>query len=64
MRKVGLIGLGVMDLPMAASLVKGGHQMFAHHRKALPAQLAGQGVARQADIIMLLPVTAHVAPVL
>ena len=64
MRNVGLIGLGIMGLPMAASLVKGGHQLFAHHHKALAAQLAGQGLARQADIIMLPPVTPHIASVL
>jgi 2-hydroxy-3-oxopropionate reductase len=64
MRNVGLIGLGIMGLPMAASLVEGGHQLFAHDHKAPPAQLAGQGVARQADIIMLLPVTPHIVSVL
>ncbi|PWF47803.1 2-hydroxy-3-oxopropionate reductase [Massilia glaciei] len=74
MSKVGFIGLGIMGAPMAAHLLKGGHQLFAHARKPLPADLAGQGavacasgreVAQQADIIFIMvPDTPHVASVL
>jgi 2-hydroxy-3-oxopropionate reductase len=74
MSKVGFIGLGIMGAPMAAHILKGGHQLFAHDHKPLPADLAGQGavacasgkeVAQQADIIIIMvPDTPHVASVL
>jgi 2-hydroxy-3-oxopropionate reductase len=74
MSKVGFIGLGIMGAPMAANIVNGGHQLFAHDHKPLPAQLAalgvvacasGEEVARQADIIIIMvPDTPHVASVL
>ena len=74
MSKVGFIGLGIMGHPMAANILKGGHQLFAHDHKPLPADLAEQGavscasgeeVARQADIIIVMvPDTPHVASVL
>jgi 2-hydroxy-3-oxopropionate reductase len=74
MSKVGFIGLGIMGHPMAANILKGGHQLFAHDHKPLPADLAGQGavscasgkeVAQQADIIIIMvPDTPHVASVL
>ena len=74
MSKVGFIGLGIMGHPMAANILKGGHQLFAHDHKPLPADLAEQGavscasgeeVARQADIIIIMvPDTPHVASVL
>jgi 2-hydroxy-3-oxopropionate reductase len=74
MSKVGFIGLGIMGHPMAANILMGGHQLFAHDHKPLPADLAGQGavacasgkeVAQQADIIIIMvPDTPHVASVL
>lgn len=74
MSKVGFIGLGIMGVPMAANILKGGHQLFAHDHKPLPADLASQGavacasgkeVAQQADIIIIMvPDTPHVASVL
>ncbi|MES3025746.1 MAG: 2-hydroxy-3-oxopropionate reductase [Pseudomonadota bacterium] len=74
MSKVGFIGLGIMGAPMAAHLIKGGHELYAHDHKPLPADLAGQGsvacassqeVAQQADIIFIMvPDTPHVASVL
>jgi 2-hydroxy-3-oxopropionate reductase len=74
MSKIGFIGLGIMGVPMAANILKGGHQLFAHDHKPLPADLAGQGavacasgreVAQQADIIIIMvPDTPHVASVL
>jgi 2-hydroxy-3-oxopropionate reductase len=74
MSKIGFIGLGIMGAPMAAHILKGGHQLYAHDHKPLPADLAGQGavacasgreVAQQADIIIIMvPDTPHVASVL
>jgi 2-hydroxy-3-oxopropionate reductase len=74
MSKVGFIGLGIMGAPMAAHILKGGHQLYVHDIKPLPADLAGQGalacgsgkeVAQQADIVIIMvPDTPHVAAVL
>jgi 2-hydroxy-3-oxopropionate reductase len=74
MSKVGFIGLGIMGVPMAANILKGGHQLFAHDHKPLPADLtaagavacaSGQEVAQQADIVIIMvPDTPHVASVL
>ncbi|MYN09732.1 2-hydroxy-3-oxopropionate reductase [Pseudoduganella aquatica] len=74
MSKVGFIGLGIMGAPMAANLLKGGHQLFVQQRKPLPPQLVELGavgcatskeVAQNADIIiMMVPDTPQVAEVL
>ncbi|NRR32512.1 2-hydroxy-3-oxopropionate reductase [Oxalobacteraceae bacterium] len=74
MSKVGFIGLGVMGSPMAANILKGGHELFVLERKALPAELvtlgavgcaSGRDVARRADaIIVMVPDTPDVAAVL
>jgi 2-hydroxy-3-oxopropionate reductase len=74
MSKVGFIGLGIMGAPMAAHILKGGHELYVHDIKPLPADLAEQGaiacgsgkeVAQQADIVIIMvPDTAHVAAVL
>ena len=71
---IGFIGLGIMGTPMAAHLVKGGHQLFLHDVKPIPAELAelgaracasGREVAQQADVIIIMvPDTPHVAAVL
>jgi 2-hydroxy-3-oxopropionate reductase len=59
---------------MAGNILKGGHQLFVHDIKPLPADLAEQGavacasgkeVAQQADIVIIMvPDTPHVAAVL
>ena len=74
MSKLGFIGLGIMGAPMAAHLVKAGHEVFLYTRSQVPADLlTGKGVAcasakdvaEQADIIFLmLPDTPDVAAVL
>ncbi|MDB5936079.1 MAG: 2-hydroxy-3-oxopropionate reductase, partial [Massilia sp.] len=74
MSKIGFIGLGIMGVPMAANLLKGGHQLYAHDHKPLPVELAAHGaiacasgkeVAQQADIVIIMvPDTPHVASVL
>jgi 2-hydroxy-3-oxopropionate reductase len=74
MSKVGFIGLGIMGAPMAAHILKGGHELFVHDIKPLPQELAalgafacgsGKEVAQQADIvIVMVPDTPHVAAVL
>jgi 2-hydroxy-3-oxopropionate reductase len=74
MSKIGFIGLGIMGAPMAGHLLAGGHQLFAHDHKPLPAALADAGavacasskeVAEQADVIIIMvPDTPHVASVL
>ena len=74
MSKLGFIGLGIMGNPMAANLLKGGHELFVHTRRAVPAELTAAGavacanateVAQKADVIFLmLPDTPDVAKVL
>jgi 2-hydroxy-3-oxopropionate reductase len=74
MSKVGFIGLGIMGSPMAANLLKGGHELYVHDVKPMPAELAQQGaqgcasgseVAEKAEIIIIMvPDTPHVAAVL
>jgi 2-hydroxy-3-oxopropionate reductase len=74
MSKVGFIGLGIMGSPMAAHILKGGHELFVHDIKPLPAELtelgaaacsSGKEVAQRADIvIVMVPDTPHVAAVL
>ena len=74
MNKLGFIGLGIMGAPMAAHLVKAGHEVFLNTRSQVPADLlTGKGVAcasakevaEKADIIFLmLPDTPDVAAVL
>ena len=74
MSKLGFIGLGIMGAPMAAQLVKAGHEVFLNTRSQVPADLlTGKGVAcasakevaEKADIIFLmLPDTPDVAAVL
>ena len=74
MSKLGFIGLGIMGTPMATNLLKGGHELFVHTRRTVPAELVALGaqacahateVARRADIVFLmLPDTPDVAAVL
>ena len=68
--KVGFIGLGIMGSPMAANLLKGGHQVFLYSIPSIPQALvdvggtacvSGKAVAEQADIIItMVPDTPHV----
>ncbi|MGG1944629.1 2-hydroxy-3-oxopropionate reductase [Trinickia sp. NRRL B-1857] len=74
MSKVGFIGLGIMGAPMAAHLLKSGHELFAHTRRQVPSELTAAGaqpcenakaVAEAADIVItMLPDTADVEKVL
>ena len=72
MSNVGFIGLGIMGAPMAANLLKGGHALFVHSSRPLPADLAGATscasfaeVAQKADVIItMVPDTPQVASVL
>ncbi len=74
MSKLGFIGLGIMGAPMAAHLVKAGHEVFLATRSKVPAELltgqavacaSAQEVAEKADIIfMMLPDTPDVQKVL
>ena len=68
--KVGFVGLGIMGSPMAANLIKGGHQLFLYSIPSVPPALVGAGgvacasgkeVAQKADIIItMVPDTPHV----
>jgi 2-hydroxy-3-oxopropionate reductase len=74
MSKVGFIGLGIMGKPMAANILKGGHELYAHDHKPVSQELAALGaiacasaqeVAQRADIVIIMvPDTPHVASVL
>jgi 2-hydroxy-3-oxopropionate reductase len=74
MSKLGFIGLGIMGNPMAAHLVKAGHEVFLTTLSQVPAELTAAGgvacanaqeVTQRADIIFLmLPDTPDVAKVL
>jgi len=74
MSKLGFIGLGIMGTPMAAHLIKAGHQLFMTTLGPVPAELSAAGgaacataqeVTQQADIIFLmLPDTPDVNKVL
>ncbi|HEY3050025.1 MAG TPA: 2-hydroxy-3-oxopropionate reductase [Polaromonas sp.] len=74
MSKLGFIGLGIMGAPMAAHLIKAGHEVFLNTRSKVAADLltgsakacaSAREVAEQADIIFLmLPDTPDVAKVL
>lgn len=73
--KVGFIGLGIMGKPMALNLIKGGHTLFVHSRRAetmRPAQDAGaqacaspKEVAAESEVtIVMVPDTPDVEQVL
>ncbi len=74
MSKLGFVGLGIMGKPMAAHLIKAGHEVFLTTLSQVPAELTAAGgvacasaqeVAQRADIIFLmLPDTPDVAKVL
>jgi len=74
MSNVGFIGLGIMGKPMAANLIKGGHQLFLHSRSGVPQELTAAGgtacgsareVAQKSDIVItMVPDTPDVEKVL
>ncbi len=74
MSTIGFIGLGIMGAPMAAHLIKAGHEVFLNTRSKIPADLltgsatacaSPREVAERADIIfMMLPDTPDVEKVL
>jgi 2-hydroxy-3-oxopropionate reductase len=72
--KVGFIGLGIMGLPMAGHLLKGGHTLHTWARKSVPKALldagaiscaSGKEVAQKSDaVVIMVPDTPDVAQVL
>ena len=70
MSKIGFVGLGIMGSPMAANLIKGGHELFLYSIPSVPGALveaggkacaSGREVAQKADIIItMVPDTPHV----
>ncbi|MBS7812243.1 2-hydroxy-3-oxopropionate reductase [Roseococcus pinisoli] len=71
--KIGFIGLGIMGLPMAQNLAKGGHEVIVPERASLSAESRaafqvvadGTAVAKAAEIIILMvPDTPDVERVL
>ena len=68
--QVGFVGLGIMGSPMAANLIKGGHQLFLYSIPTIPQPLVeaggkacanGKEVAQKSDIIItMVPDTPHV----
>ena len=70
MAKIGFVGLGIMGSPMAAHLIKGGHEVFMYSISSVPADLVSAGgkacangkeAAQQAEIIIIMvPDTPHV----
>jgi 2-hydroxy-3-oxopropionate reductase len=74
MAKLGFIGPGIMGAPMAANLLRGGHQLFVHGRSSVPATLIEGGatqcaspreVAEQSEFIFIMvPDTPDVERVL
>jgi len=49
MAKVGFIGPGIMGAPMAANLLKGGHELFVYGRRTVPDSLLEAGAKRCAS---------------
>jgi 2-hydroxy-3-oxopropionate reductase len=72
--QVGFVGLGIMGSPMAANLIKAGHELFLHSRSQVPQELvaaggracaSGKDVAGRADVVItMVPDTPHVAAAL
>ena len=61
--KIGFIGLGIMGIPMAGHLIKGGHELLLHTRSGVPDELIKAGgtacksakeVAQSADLIITM----------
>ena len=68
--KIGFVGLGIMGSPMAANLIKGGHELFLYSIPSVPQALvdaggkacaSGKEVAQKADVVItMVPDTPHV----
>jgi 2-hydroxy-3-oxopropionate reductase len=68
--KIGFVGLGIMGSPMAANLIKSGHDLFLYSIPSVPPSLvdaggsactSGREVAQKADVIItMVPDTPHV----
>ena len=68
--KIGFVGLGIMGSPMAANLIKGGHELFLYSIPSVPQVLvdaggkacaSGKEVAQKADVVItMVPDTPHV----
>jgi 3-hydroxyisobutyrate dehydrogenase-like beta-hydroxyacid dehydrogenase len=54
---IGFIGLGIMGRPMAASLLKAGHALFAHDHKPVP---EGRIELHQKDLALALASAAQI----
>ncbi len=71
---VGFIGLGIMGLPMAGNLIKGGHKLYVHDVRPVAQSLLDAGavgcassreVAQRSEIVItMVPDTPHVAAAL
>ena len=74
MANIGFVGLGIMGLPMALNVGKGGHALFLTSRSGVPPELIAAGgtpcgsakeVAQRADILItMVPDTPDVEAVL
>ena len=74
MSKLGFVGLGIMGTPMAAHLIKAGHEVSLYSIQGAPEALvkaggverkSGKDVAKNADVIFIMvPDTPHVAAAL
>ena len=74
MSALGFIGLGIMGKPMAAHLIRGGHQLHLHSRSGVPPELVAAGgvacsggreVAERSEVVFtMLPDTPDVERVL
>jgi 2-hydroxy-3-oxopropionate reductase len=74
MSKLGFVGLGIMGTPMAAHLIKAGHEVSLYSIQGAPEELvkaggiarqSGKEVAQNADVIFIMvPDTPHVAAAL
>ena len=74
MSKIGFVGLGIMGTPMAANLIKAGHEVFLYSIPSIPEALiqaggkacaSGGEAARQGEVIIIMvPDTPHVASAL
>ena len=47
--KIGFVGLGIMGVPMASNLIKGGHRLFLHSITPIPDSLVEAGGCRCAS---------------
>lgn len=63
MTEVGFVGLGIMGLPMAGHLLKGGHNLHLHDIRPVPDELvkaggmvcaSGKEVAEKAQVIIIM----------